>query len=101
MKWLQVLTPIVAVQLVLSGCAGLEGRDPGGQSASDENMAAIATSRLNSDFMTARATLSVTVAGGLATLYGTVPDEATRQRAIQILDNTPGIDEVLDRTRKR
>ena len=36
----------------------------------------------------------------MATLYGTVPNEMTRQRAIQILKDTPGIFDVLDRTRK-
>jgi osmotically-inducible protein OsmY len=51
--------------------------------------------------MVGRCTLSASVESGLATLYGTVPDEATRQRAIGILENTPGIFDVLDQTRKR
>ena len=51
--------------------------------------------------MVSRATLSVTVDGGLGILYGTVPDAATRQRALQILQDTPGVYEVLDRTRMR
>jgi len=79
----------------------LEGQDLSDELVSNEGVTAIANSRLNDDFMTGRATLSVTVVDGLATLYGTVPDEATRQRAIQILENSPGVFEVLDRTRRR
>ena len=90
-----------AALLLLSGCAALQGQDLSDDPASDEGVAAIASSRLNSDTMTARATLSVHVESGLAILYGTVPDEAVRQRALQILEGSPGIYEVLDRTRKR
>ena len=52
-------------------------------------------------WLSANSTLSVQVDNGLAILYGTVPDEAVRQRALQILKGTPGVYEVLDRTRKR
>jgi osmotically-inducible protein OsmY len=100
-KLLPVLTLAVVALLVLPGCAILQGQDLDDMSGSDDGIASIATSRLNSDSMTARSTLSVTVANGRATLYGTVPDEVVRQRAIQILEGTPGIYEVLDRTRKR
>ena len=92
---------IAAALLVLSGCAALQGQDISNNPVSDEGIASIANSRLNDDSMTARATLSVTVENGLATLYGTVPDEAVRQRAIQILAGTDGIFDVLDRTHKR
>ncbi len=90
-----------AVLSALSGCAALEGQDLADDPTSDEGISSIANSRLNDDAMVARATLSATVEDGLAILYGTVPDEATRQRALQILQGTPGIFEVLDHTRKR
>ncbi len=51
--------------------------------------------------MTGRATLSVSIDNGFATLYGTVPNQATRQRALQILEGTPGISDIRDRTRIR
>ena len=92
---------VLAACLALSGCAILEGQDLGDDPTSDEGITSIANGRLNNDAMVSRATLSVTVSEGLATLYGTVPDEATRQRAIRILEGTPGIFDVLDRTRKR
>ncbi|HOO21236.1 MAG TPA: BON domain-containing protein [Kiritimatiellia bacterium] len=83
------------------GCAALQDAGWDATPTSDEDIAALASSRLNSDSMTASATLSVTVDSGMATLYGTVPDQVTRQRAIQILEGTPGIFDVLDRTRRR
>ncbi|MGD9613749.1 MAG: BON domain-containing protein [Kiritimatiellia bacterium] len=92
---------VLAGLLACSGCAALEGRDLAAEPTSDEGIAAVATSRLNDDSMVGRATLSVVVDNGLATLYGTVPDEAARQRALQIVRGTPGIFDVLDRTRKR
>ncbi len=91
----------LAALLALSGCAALEGRDISAEPTSDEGIAALANSRLNDDAMVARATLSARVDNGLATLFGTVPDEATRLRALQILRGTPGIFDVLDQTRRR
>jgi osmotically-inducible protein OsmY len=96
-----LLTLAAAALLALSGCAALEGQDLSNDPISDEGITSIANSRLNDDSMTGRATLNATVESGLATLYGTVPDEATRQRAIQILKGTDGIFDVLDRTHKR
>lgn len=78
-----------------AGCALLDTPDPG----SDAGIQAAAMDGLSRDRMTAEATLLVTVENGLATLTGTVPDAAVRQRAIQILENTPGIFEVRDHTR--
>ena len=86
---------------LLAGCAALQGQNLTDEPVTDEGIAALANSRLNEDGMTGRATLSADVENGLATLYGTVPDAATRQRATQILLGTPGIFEVLDRTRMR
>ena len=102
MKKSLLFTSLAAIALLLlSGCAVLQGQDLGNDPVLDEDIASLAASRLNSDSMTARATLSVSVENGLAILYGTVPDEAVRQRALQILEGTSGIFEVLDRTRKR
>ena len=92
---------MLAALLAWPGCAALEGQDLSAEPTSDEGVAAVANSRLNDDSMVGRATLSVTVDNGLAILYGTVPDEASRQRALQIVRGTPGVYDVLDRTRKR
>ena len=90
----------LAAGLALSGCAALEGQDVAAIPTSDEGIAALANSRLNDDSMVGSSTLSATVENGLATLSGVVRDEATRQRAIQILRGTPGIFDVVDHTRR-
>ena len=92
---------ILAALLAWSGCAALEGQDLSAEPTSDEGVAAVANSRLNDDTVVGRAMLSVTVDNGLAILYGTVPDEAARQRALHVVRGTPGVYDVLDRTRKR
>ena len=90
-----------AALFALAGCAALEGQDLSAEPTSDEGVAAVANSRLNDDAVVGRAMLSVTVDNGLAILYGTVPDEAARQRALHVVRGTPGVYDVLDRTRKR
>ena len=100
MKKALVFLSLVAM-LFSAGCAILQQEDLSDDPITDDGIASIAASRLNSDSMTARATLSVRVENGLAILYGTVPNEAVRQRAIQILEGTSGIFEVLDETQKR
>ena len=92
---------ILAALLAWSGCAALEGQDLAAEPTSDEGVAAVANSRLNDDAVVGRAMLSVTVDNGLAILYGTVPDEAARQRALHVVRGTPGVYDALDRTRKR
>ncbi len=92
---------ILAALLAWAGCAALEGQDLAAEPTSDEGVAAVANSRLNDDAVVGRAMLSVTVDNGLAILYGTVPDEAARQRALHVVRGTPGVYDVLDRTRKR
>ncbi len=86
---------------MLSGCATFQDDPFANEPETDEGVAALASSRLSSDPMTGSATLKVGVDEGLAILYGTVPNEATRQRALRILETTPGVYEVLDQTRKR
>ena len=90
-----------AALFALAGCAALEGQDLAAEPTSDEGVAAVANSRLNDDAVVGRAMLSVTVDNGLAILYGSVPDEAARQRALHVVRGTPGVYDVLDRTRKR
>lgn len=100
MKKLRLLA-ILGLLTALLGCASWQDGAWSSEPVTDEDIAALATSRLNSDTMTAAATLSVSVHDGMATLHGVVPDRAVRQRAVQILKGTPGIFDVLDRTRLR
>lgn len=80
-----------------AGCAVLDQAAP--DPDSDAGIQASAMDGLSRDSMTADANLLVTVDNGLATLTGSVPNEAVRQRAIQILEHTDGIFEVRDHTR--
>ena len=100
MKKLLYMTPLlVAVILALSGCASLDGADF--DTDTDAGATSLANTRLYNDPMVASATLSASVEDGLGILYGTVPNEMVRQRALQILSATPRVYEVLDRTHKR
>lgn len=102
MNWTARFLPLAAILMIgVAGCALLDGGQYADEPTTDKDAAAWATQRLNSDSMVARATLSVTVDTGVGILYGTVPDAVTRQRALQILRDTPGIYEILDRTRMR
>lgn len=100
-KTFRFLLLAVSLAILPAGCALLQGEDLSDEPVTDEGIAALAASRLNGDGMVARATLNVTVEDGRATLAGTVPNEATRQRALQILQATPGVSDVRDHTRKR
>jgi osmotically-inducible protein OsmY len=100
MKKILLLSLLPLFLMALSGCAVL-GDDGFSDPTSDEGVAELAMSRLNGDSMTARSTLNTTINRGVATLYGSVPDQATRMRAIQILEATPGIYHVVDHTRRQ
>ena len=101
MKNFFALILAAGILLLAAGCAVLSDNDWAADPTSDVGITALANSRLNNDFVVGRATLSARVENGMATLYGTVPDEATRQRALQILQGTPGVFDVLDHTRRR
>lgn len=95
------LRTVAALALALAaGCAMLENAGWGEPDPStDAGIQAAAMDGLSRDRMTAEANLLVTVENGMATLTGSVPNEAVRQRAIQILERTDGIFEVRDHTR--
>ncbi len=102
MKKLLTLIPLMAALLwTVTGCTSLNGESLAIDSTTDEGAEALASGRLSNDPMVASATLSVSVEDGLGILYGIVPNETVRMRALQILSGTPGVYEVLDRTRKR
>lgn len=100
-KSITSLSLVAVIVLALSGCTAFNGQSLADDPTTDAGATALANGRLSNDPMVARATLSVSVEEGLGILYGMVPNEAVRQRALQILSATPGVYEVLDRTRKR
>jgi osmotically-inducible protein OsmY len=98
MKTIPRLLICTAVLAAMAGCAELRRADIYADPVSSDGVTAEAQSRLSGDPMTARATLVVRVDNGTAVLSGMVSDEATRQRAISILNGTPGVFAVEDRT---
>jgi osmotically-inducible protein OsmY len=102
MKKLFILLPLfTALVLALSGCTTFNGDGFDEDAMSDQGATSLANSRLSNSPAVGRATLSASVEDGLGILYGVVPNEMVRQQALQILAGTPGVYEVLDRTRKR
>ena len=101
MKKSSIILLSAALLSLLMGCASLQDAIYDQDPITDEEVASYAVSRLNNDAMTARATLSVGIQNGIATLYGTVPDDATRERAIQLVRGSPGVIDVRDHTRRR
>jgi len=102
MKKLLFLLPMITVlMLALSGCTTFNGEGFDDDSLSDDGATSLANSRLSSSPAVGSSTLSAAVEDGLGILYGVVPNEMVRQQALQILSGTPGVYEVLDRTRMR
>ncbi len=102
MKKLFILLPLMtALLFALSGCASLNGDSFDDDAMTDQGATSLANSRLNNAPGVSSSTLSASVEDGLGILYGVVPNEMVRQQALQVLAGTPGVYEVLDRTRKR
>lgn len=95
-KFLRIAAAALFLTLA-AGCAVLDRAAP--EPGSNAAVQAAAMDGLSRDPMTGSANLLVTVENGLATLTGSVPSVAVRQRAIQILERTEGIFEVRDHTR--
>lgn len=95
MLGLILLATAVAAVSTLVGCATYA---PSSQadSGSDAQIAREAMNRLAADSVTSRYTYTVTVRNGVATVVGSVPDEAFRLRVLGIVGGTPGVTQVLD-----
>jgi len=102
MKKLYFLLPMIAaLVLALTGCTTFNGEGLDDDSLTDAGATSLANNRLSSSPMVSSFTLSASVEDGLGILYGVVPNQMVRQQALQILSGTPGVYEVLDRTRMR
>lgn len=79
---------------LLSGCETLTGEGP-----IDEDAGSIERNimdRLNRDDATRNKGLGVRVENGVATLYGTVPNEEVRARALDVVKGAAGVTDVQD-----
>jgi osmotically-inducible protein OsmY len=64
----------------------------------DQELAASISSRLRSDPVTARTNLGVEVDDGVVTLMGRLDNKAVRLRALSVVQGTPGVRGVIDKT---
>ena len=74
----------VLVGVGLVGCSSI-------QSSGDDNLRLAVMTRLQQDDLVNRQMLSATVQDGVVTLHGVIHDEGVRIRAVNIAQNTPGV----------
>jgi osmotically-inducible protein OsmY len=102
--------PIFATMLVLTGCERSRS-EPAGKTQITSSAISITTAddprvvqrveeAIGADAPLAIAARNVTVGSesGVVTLTGTVPDELTRKRVLEVAGNTPGVARIVDRT---
>lgn len=91
-----------ALAALLAGCAELETQWQAEQvPGSDAAIASEAMTRLKDDPMLGRSTFSVEVRNGVATVRGSVAQNAERVRALQIVEDVSGVSDVKDMIRRR
>jgi hypothetical protein len=101
-RWVAVLL-LAAVPLFITGLSGCAtGDDTSFESllGDDDQLASEIMDRIQDDPITSRQGLGVRVNKGKATLYGAVPSEQIRARAVSIVRNTPGVTDVDDRIQR-
>lgn len=98
MKKVASLIMLAAVTMAFGSLVGCATYAPPSQetSTSDAQIAREAMNRLAADSVAGRYTFTVTVRNGVATVEGSVPDEAFRLRVLGIVGGTPGVTQVLD-----
>jgi osmotically-inducible protein OsmY len=92
------LLVVALVFPILAGCAGL---DQSLNRPLDDDDAAVQRNvmeRLEQENILP-GSFSVRVSGGVATVYGRVPGEQARARALSVVRGTPGVSQVEDRLR--
>lgn len=89
------LIALCVASIFVAGCA-TSGTN-GSSYVSDSDLYADVTTRLESDNVTGRYPLGVTVRNGVVTLRGSAPpSNAVRARVVSIALGTPGVVEVVD-----
>ena len=83
--------------LFTSGCTTYSTTTPGATAGSNDQIEDDVIERLRQDDLTSTQGFGVRIEGGIATLYGSVPDEIVRLRALGIVRSTPGVKEVVDK----
>jgi osmotically-inducible protein OsmY len=92
---LSLLATIAAV-ITLSGCTTVPD-DSALEPTTDAELANAVLERLIQDSVTGRSTFNVEAKDGVVTLYGSLPDNTIRARAIAIARSTPGVKDVINK----
>jgi osmotically-inducible protein OsmY len=90
-----VILGLVAFMLV--GCATTPGRESSGELADDSAITAKVQSSFVADPLVSASAISVATTRGVVHLSGSVGNEQTRHRAIQIAQGVAGVKEIIVR----
>lgn len=92
---LSILATLAAV-MTLAGCATMPD-EPSVAPTTDAELANLVIQRLSQDAITQMSTFNVEARDGVVTLYGSLPDNTIRARAIAIARSTPGVKDVINK----
>ncbi len=90
------LLTVLAAVMTLAGCITIPD-DSSLAPTSDAELAGAVLQRLAQDSVTGRSTFNVEAQNGVVTLYGSLPDNTARARAIAIARSTPGVTDVINK----
>lgn len=85
------------VVLMLVGCATTQTRESTGELSDDAAITTKVQSSLMADPVVSASAISVATSGGVVHLSGTVDNEQTRYRAIQLTQGVAGVKEIIVR----
>jgi hyperosmotically inducible periplasmic protein len=87
---------ILAAVMTLAGCATIPD-DSALAPTTDAQLANAVLQRLTQDAVTGMSTFNVEAENGVVTLYGSLPNDSIRARAIAIARSTPGVKDVVNK----
>ena len=90
------LLAVLAAVMTLTCCTTMPD-DSSLAPASDAELANDVLQRLAQDAVTGMSTFNVEAQNGVVTLYGSLPDNTVRARAIAIARSTPGVKDVVNK----
>jgi osmotically-inducible protein OsmY len=86
----------LAAMMTFAGCTTMPDNSSV-QPATDAELANAVLQRLTQDAVTGMSTFNVEADHGVVTLYGALPDNTIRARAIAIARSTPGVKDVINK----
>jgi hyperosmotically inducible periplasmic protein len=90
------LLATLAAMMTLAGCTTMQDSSSV-EPTTDAQLANAVLQRLTQDAVTGMSTFNVEAENGVVTLYGALPDNTIRARAIAIARSTPGVKDVINK----